>query len=152
MWLKQFGKQAREGIWKRNSCTPAEKALRYWCRANVLLERSCVSLGKNHASKTFARWVNGNAYSSCFFRFLLFHSLPFSEADFLDWNTFNCVIVVSEKSGGTDEKSGPSLQDGLRLFVLFFLSAVTRCVLLRSRAASCRRYRNTVWPCRQQRH
>ena len=30
----------------------------------------------------------------------------------LDRNTSNVVIVVSEKSGGTDEKSGPSHQDG----------------------------------------
>ena len=80
----------------------------------MLLERSCILFGKNHASKTFTRCVNENAYSSCVFRFLLFRSLPFSEADILDRNISNLVIVESENSGGTDEKSPPSIQDGLR--------------------------------------
>ena len=80
----------------------------------MLLKRSYVLIGKNHASMTFARRVNENAYSSSVFRFLLFRSLPFPEADILDRNTSSVVIVVSERSGGTDEKSGPSFQDGLR--------------------------------------
>ena len=53
-------------------------------------------------------------HSSCVFRFLLFHSLPFSEVVILDRNSSNVVTVVSEKSGGTDEKSGHSFQDELR--------------------------------------
>ena len=55
--------------------------------------------------------------SSCVFTFLLFHGRPFSEVDILDRNDSNVVIVVSEKSGGTDEKSGPSQQDGLRFLI-----------------------------------
>ena len=44
-------------------------------------------------------------------RFLHFRSRPFSEVGILDRNTSNVVIVVSEKFGGTDEKSGHSFQD-----------------------------------------
>ena len=33
----------------------------------------------------------------------------------MDRNDSNVVLVVSEKSGGTDEKSGPSHQDELHI-------------------------------------
>ena len=35
----------------------------------------------------------------------------------MDRNISNLVIVESENSGGTDEKSGPSQQDGLRFLI-----------------------------------
>ena len=54
-------------------------------------------------------------------RFLRFRSRPFSEVGILDRNTSNVVIVVSEKFGGTDEKSGHSFQDELGLSWIYTL-------------------------------